>query len=221
MIRSLPLRGIGVGLILYGIVGLVIIAVALLVTVGAFARLDSLSDSVEGPLRSTSRTVGDASGAFGRFAVSLAEAQRSSDDAARLAGEAATTLEGLAGSIDITIFGSRPFGEAAEGFREVSEQLTALGTDLDAVSRSLGSNIVDVQRAGANLRNLRGEIDGLLAAFDRVNADQPSSTGGVRAASLALYALLLWLAIPAIASLILGVVVLRFGISRAPSARAS
>lgn len=205
--RSLPLRGIGIGLIAYGVIGLVIIVVAFLVTVGAFSRLEALSNSVAGPLRSTANTIGDASGAFGRFAVSLDEAQRSSNDAAQLARESADTMAGLADAVSVNIFGTQPFQQAAEGFRDVSGQLDALGGDLESVGEALGHNITDVQIAGSNLREVRQELDGVLATFDGGDA---GPQGGVRVASLALYALLIWLAIPAIASLLLGFVVLRY-----------
>ena len=207
--RGLPLRGIGIGLIAYGIIGLVIIVVALIVTVGAFARLESLSDSVEGPIRSTARTLGDASSAFGRFAISLAEAQRSSIDAATLAHETSDTMAGLASAMSITIFGTQPFAEAARGFEQVSDQLDGLGTDLEQVSDALGHNISDVDRTASNLREVRDEMDGLVGTFGGAG-EGASSPGGVRAASLALYALLIWLAIPAVVSLMVGVVVLRY-----------
>jgi len=210
--RSLPLRGIAMGLIAYGVIGLVIIVVAMLVTVGAFARIETLSQSVGAPLRSTARTVGDASGAFGRFAVSLDEAQRSSQDAAALARESADTMGGLADAMSVTIFGAQPLARAAEGFRDVSVQLDGLGEDLETVGEALGHNIADVQQAGRNLRDVREELDTLLAQFgdSADGTDAAPQGGGTRLASVALYALLAWLAVPAIASLVLGLTVLRY-----------
>ena len=207
--RGLPLRGIGLGLIAYGVIGLAIIGVALVVTVGAFARLETVSDAVEAPVRSTARTLGDASNAFGRFAISLAEAQRSSIDAASLAHETSDTMAGLASAMSITIFGTQPFAQAAQGFEQVSDQLDGLGTDLEQVSDALGNNISDVDRTASNLRDVREEMDQLVAAFGGPAAEA-SAPGGVRAASLALYALLIWLAIPAVVSLLVGVVLLRY-----------
>ncbi|MFN2483908.1 MAG: hypothetical protein ABR509_03095 [Candidatus Limnocylindria bacterium] len=207
--RGLPLRGIGVGLILYGMVGLAIIVVALAITVGAFARIDALSESVGSPIRSTARTLGDASNAFGRFAISLAEAQRSSTDAATLAHETSDTMAGLASAMSITIFGTQPFAEAAQGFERASDQLDGLGADLEAVSEALGHNINDVQRTGTNLRDVREEMDGLVDVFGGPT-DETAAPGGPRLASLALYALLSWLAIPACAALLVGTVLLRY-----------
>lgn len=209
---GLPLRAIAIGLIVYGIVGIAIIVAAMLVTVSVFARLEALSESVAPPLRATARTIGDASGAFGRFAISLAEAQQSTDDAAQLAQDAAVTLSGVADAMSISIFGAQPLLPAAQGLRDVSGQLDGLGTDLAEVSDSLGNNISDVQRTGDNLRDVRAEMDTLLATFGASGGDETGTTGttGGRFASLALYGLLLWLAIPAIASLFAGVALLRY-----------
>ncbi|MDQ3881409.1 MAG: hypothetical protein M3295_10110 [Chloroflexota bacterium] len=206
--RGLPLRGIAIGLITYGVVGIVIIVLAVLVTVGAFARLETLSESVGPPVRSTARTLGDASNAFGRFAISLAEAQRSSDDAAQLAHQTADTMAGLAEAMSISIFGTQPFAEAAAGFDQVSNQLDALAGDLESVSDALGNNITDVDRTARNLRDVRDEMDGLVEIVG--DSEGASTPGGVRVASLALYALLVWLAIPALMSIVIGVVLLRY-----------
>ena len=209
----MPLRGIGIGLILYGVVGLVFIVVAMLVTVGAFARIETLSESAAAPLRSTARTVSEASGAFGRFAVSLDEAQRSSEDAAALARDSADTMAALADAMSVTIFGAQPLAQAAQGFRDVSEQLDGLGENLESVGEALGHNITDVQQAGTNLRDVRDELNTLLAAFGdpgEAGTDAAPPGGGTRIASVALYALLAWLAIPALVSLVLGFTVLRY-----------
>ena len=211
--RSLPLRGIAFGMIAYGVIGLIIIVVAMLVTVGTFARIETLSESVGAPLRSTARTVGEASTAFGRFAISLGEAQQSSEDAAALAHESAATMSGLADAMSVTIFGAQPLAQAAEGFREVSGQLDGLGEDLESVADALGHNISDVQNAGTNLRDVRDQMDSLLDEFGETSdgpAEGQSTTGGVRVASMALYALLIWLAIPAVASLLFGFTLLRY-----------
>lgn len=204
-VRPLPIREIGYGLLALGALGIISVIVAFLVVGGIVARLDAMTAAAEGPLRSTARTVSDASDAFEGFGSSLAQARESSEHASELVVDTGETLDGLAETMSIQIFGTQPLLPAAEGFRDAAQQLDGLGTDLESLSETLGANVDDVDRASQNLRLVRGEMDALLAAFDV----EEGSDGGVGLATLGIYLLLGWLALMALASAALGFLLVR------------
>ncbi len=203
--QPLPYRHIGMGLVALGALGIVAVVVAFVVIGAIVSRLDAMSRAAEGPLRATARTISDASDAFDRFGTSLGEARRSAESASELVDDTAATLETLADTMSIQIFGAQPLLPAAAGFREASQQLTALGGDLDAMAESLGANVDDVERASTNLRHVRNEMNTLLAAFDTGDG----SGDGIGLASVGIYLLLGWLALMAGGCLALGVLILR------------
>lgn len=217
VLRDLPLRRLGIGLVAYGGVGVLLLLVGLFVLAGVLGRLDALSGAVGRPLASTARTVADASTAFDRFGDSLVQARESSEHAAQLSRDTAQTLAGLADAMTIRIFGAQPLLPAAEGFRRSSEQLTGLGGDLDQMSEALGANVDDVEQASRNLSQVRAEMEVLLATF---GVNEEGAGGGIGPAAIALYALLVWLALPAFASLALGWLFLRYSSADAPGSRA-
>lgn len=203
--RPLPVREIGVALMALGVMGIVAVLIAFLVVGGIVARLDAMTEAASGPLRSTARTVSDASDAFDRFAASIRQARRSSENASDLVAQTGQTLDGLADTMSLQIFGTQPLLPAAEGFRNASRQLTGLGEDLQDLGDALGSNVDDVQQASRNLRLVRDEMDGLLAAFPA----EDRSDGGVRLATLGIYVLLGWLALMALGSAVIGLLLVR------------
>ena len=203
--RPLPVREIGIALVGLGAVGIIAVIVAFLVVGGIVARLDAMTAAAEGPLRSTARTLSDASDAFDRFGSSLAQARRSSQHASELVVDTGETLDGLADTMSIQIFGTQPLLPAAEGFRNAAAQLDGLGADLEALSETLGENVDDVETTGENLRLVRDEMDTLLAAFE----GDKGSDGGVGLATLGIYILLAWLALMALGSAVMGVLLLR------------
>lgn len=205
VVRPLPVREIGFALIGLGAVGIIAVIVAFFVVGGIVARLDAMTAATEGPLRSTARTISDASDAFEGFGSSLAQARRSSEHAAELVVDTGATLNGLADTMSIQIFGTQPLLPAAEGFRDAAQQLDGLGADLQTLSDTLGANVDDVETTGENLQLVRDEMDELLAAFE----GDEGSDGGVGLATLGIYVLLGWLALMALGSAVIGVLLVR------------
>ena len=209
LIGRLTPRTLGLALVGYGVAGCLFLILALVMVAGSLSRLAGLSDAVGGPLRSTATTLGDASDAFDGFGDSLTQAQRSSANAAQLASDTSQTMANLASAMTLQIFGTQPLLPMAEQFQRSSEQLTGLSADLQEMSEALGRNVADVERAGRNLAEVRTEVDELRGTLGVQDADGGSTALG----TVALYGLLLWLAVPAVASVVIGLTLLR----RSPS----
>jgi hypothetical protein len=152
-------------LIGYGIVGLVVAAVALAVLVVGVARIDGLS----GRLRDD---VGGVSGVLNRTATVLEQAATSArgfgatidSSTAALASAAADLrqivprlrdIESQAGAINI--LGSQPLAPVAGLFGQIAGQLGDLDAQLDAVSAGLGSNRAALEANAASLADLAAE----------------------------------------------------------------
>ncbi len=210
LIGRLTTRTLGLVLLGYGILGCIFVLLTLIVLGGSLSRVARLSDAVGGPLRSTATTLGDASDAFDGFGDSLTQAQRSSANAAQLATDTSQTMANLASAMTLQIFGTQPLLPLAEQFQRSSEQLTDLSGDLQEMSEALGQNVADVERAGSNLADVRSEVEELRQTL----GVQDGGDGSGALGTVALYGLLLWLAVPAVASAVIGLILLR----RAPPA---
>ncbi|MDQ3870807.1 MAG: hypothetical protein M3301_04220, partial [Chloroflexota bacterium] len=146
------------GLVTYGVVGLAILAAALILVSGPLEQVGALGNTAETQraalvrsLRSTSRTLADASGAFSGFGESLAQARRSTGRAADLSRDVSSTMSGLAGAMSVTIFGVQPLADLTPGFERAAAQLRELGTDLDGIGAATARNVNDVERTRGNL----------------------------------------------------------------------
>ncbi len=203
------------GLVAYGVLGLAILAVALILVSGPLEQLGALGSTAETQraslvrsLRSTSQTLADASSAFSGFGDSLAQARRSTGRAADLSRDVSTTMAGLANGMRVTVFGVQPLAELAPGFERAAAQLRELGGDLDGIAAAMARNADDVERTRGNLGELRTHVDELAVAAERtrIPVGSPAALAALR---LALYGLIAWLAAPAVASLLLGLALWR------------
>ncbi len=216
--RALPprwRRWVPLGLVAYGLLGLTLLAAAAVLVsrpLEQLAELGSTAETQRGALvrslRSTSRTLDDASRGFSGFGESLGIARRSTTRAADLSRDVSTTMSSLARAMNITVFGAQPLAELAPGFERAAAQLTDLGTDLDGIGAAMVRNADDVERARADLLELRRQVDELVLAAERtqIPVGSPAALGTLR---LGLYGLIVWLAAPAVASLLLGLALWR------------
>jgi hypothetical protein len=156
-------------------------------------------------MSSASRVAATAADAFDGFGQSMEQASSSASDAASLSREAAATSADLADAMSISIFGARPLIGLADDFSATSQQLQGLAVDLDGIGAALTGSDDDLARVERRLRSLAADLSELR---DRIGtqADQPAISIG-----LLFYGFLLWQAIPVVASLAAGVMLVRFG----------
>ncbi len=209
------LRRLAAGLIAYGVAGLLVLGVGSVIAAGSFGTIAPLSSSLESErlqlvqtLRATSRAMDDAAVSVGDLNQSLDQARASSQQAATIARTVSVTMRGLADAMGVDILGSRPLLALGDGFRQSADELNALGTSLDNVTQSLARNRADLETGSAGLAALRREVDTLA---DSVQGMAPFADTSTSATTLriAFAALVLWLAVPAVASLIAGVLLWR------------
>jgi len=216
--RALPARWrrwAPLALIAYGLVGLAFLAASAVLVSQPLEQLGELGSTAETQraalvrsLRSTSRTLDDAARGFSGFGESLGIARRSTARAADLSRDVSTTMSSLATAMNVTVFGVQPLAELGPGFERAAAQLRELGTDLDGIGTAMVRNADDVERARGDLLGLRSQVDELALAAERTQIPLGSPIA-LAALRLGLYALIAWLAAPAVASLLLGVALWR------------
>jgi hypothetical protein len=210
------MRALGVALILYGALGLLLVGAGSMVGAGGVARVERLSDNVEGSLAAAASTVQNTADSFDGFETSLTEAGGAARNAAHVVRESAVTMANLSAAMSITIFGTQPLQPLARDFERGAEQLSMLSRDLDRLALALSANIDDVSSIRDDLRVLGERLDGLRTGTGDAPAGGGLGTGGLPL-RLLFFGLLAWLALQALGALVAGVLVLRRA-SRPPAA---
>jgi len=208
-------RPLGLALVAYGIAGIVLIVAAGILVGAAIEQLASVSSQVGGQrdalvatLRATSVALDNASTGMGDVGTSLSAAQESSDRAAGLARSLRDTLAGLARAMDVSIFGTQPLAGLATGFDQAARQSDELATSLDEVGGALERNSGGLDTTERDLVALRDRVDRLVESLEANPVDVAPAP---LLAQLALLGLLLWLGVPAVASVIIGLRLMRPG----------
>jgi hypothetical protein len=202
------MRALGVVLILYGALGLVLVGAGAVVGVDAVARVEHLSENVEGSLAAATTTVQNTADSFDGFETSLSEANAAARNAAEVMRDSSVTMASLAGAMSLTILGTQPLLPLAQDFERGAEQLAVLSRDLDRLGVALSANIDDVSAIRDDLRSLGERLDRLTAGG---GAAANGVTGGTSGVPLRLLfgGLLAWLALQAVTALVAGIVLLR------------
>ena len=195
-------RAAGIGLTAYGAVGIVLIVVALVVGGSALGRVERLTGSLSSTLSAAATSARSSATALRNLRAGVTQSSTAADDAGALVDEASTTSSQLAAAMSLSIFGTQPLLPMAASFNQLSTQLQSLSGDLDAIGSALDTS-------GSDLDRLEGDIDRLATRLEGLNGSQGGAQGSaviVKSGELwfALVALLVWLSIPALGSLLLG-----------------
>jgi hypothetical protein len=197
-------RAAGVGLTAYGLVGIILIVIALLVGSAALGRVERLTGSLSSTLAAATTTSRSSVTALGNLGTGVTQSSTAAGDAGGIVDQASTTSAQLAAAMGLSIFGTQPLLPMAESFNQLSTQLQSLSGDL----RSIGSAL---DTSGSDLDRLETEMERLTARLEALSGTNGTASviagGGLR---LAFLALLLWLAIPAVGALLVGLALLGF-----------
>ncbi len=187
-------------LVAYGILGIALMVLTAWIGLDVTFRVERLATDADATLAAAARSTDAAAAAFTNIDASLSEAETSSNTAAALARDASATLDALASAMGLSVFGAQPLLPLAAEFTTSADQATELAETLDAVAGSLSDTRTDVSPIGPQLKLLS---DGL--------GDLSDSSDGTSAPSLrlAVALILAWLTLPAIGSLVGGVLLLR------------
>ena len=205
-------RRLGVVLTAYGMAGVLVVLLGGGVVLGSLAGVNGLTDTLEterssiiATMNAATDTLDGAATSTRGFATSLEGTRRTAADGAGLTRDFATTLDQASATMDVSILGSQPFASVAAGFRRTADQSRALADELDAAAVTLDRNVEDVSVLSDRVSTLRASMadlrDSLRAAGPFENPLGPSP--------VVLLALLGWLLLPAVASLVIGLRLLR------------
>jgi hypothetical protein len=230
-----PRRGrdpIGWALVGYGVTGLMLLAATLLLVLASLGTMEQLAgtlsddgpDSVGARLDAATTSLQEAELAISSFESTLVATSGAAGSGEQLGRRLAGSLRQLAFALDVPILGTRPFAALGGEFNAVADDADALADDLALTSGALDENREALDRMRAELARLRGELVAMRAGFAgpepgggglQPGDPDPPPEALVPAAEaftmsrLLLGALLLWLAIPALIALVVGIQRLR------------
>ena len=208
--RRVRYRQLAWALIAYGVVGLLLAAGSLLLVARTLPTLESIDrQSVELVrwLDVTAGGIGDVERGASNAGTSLESAAASARSAAALSDDLSATMASMRDASGLSILGSRPFAGLTDDFDRVSGRAHALASNMTELAGSLDSNKADFAAVASDAIALRMQVTELR---DVVAGDGSTGLEGpVGRFVLVLVGLILWLALPAVASLIGGVVWLR------------
>jgi len=209
-------RGVGAGLTAYGLAGLVagIMVVAATLAVGsglqpAMESIDRQRDAIVASVEHSAVALDQVAALADDAAVGAGQAADIASTSADVSRRLADTLSRLADTFgSFGILGNQPFAPLAADATQVAAQLRGIATDLDALGISIGGVARQIPALSAEVRALSDDLDTVateLAAFE-VSAD---AAAAFRWLMVGMVALVAWLLVPAVVSLVAGIRLLR------------
>jgi hypothetical protein len=207
--RHLDRRRAGSALLAYGIAGLIVLACFGVATAVAATRLEGVlktfateRDRLVVLLDDTSSALDTAGLAIDSAGSSMADTGSALGDAGTLALTVSAGARNLVDITNLSILGQQPFAGFADSLNAVAGDTDRLATSLSTSAASVAGSATDLSALGSRLRAIRDEIGlirGDLSSMDLGSGDW------LPVAALGVVALLVWLAIPAVAAIWLGV----------------
>lgn len=204
-LRRDRLRLLGYALVANGVLGLVLVAIALAALGPILTRATLAADSAGDSLIAAALALDQTSTAFDGFSKSLDDARTSSAHASQLLNDASATSGQLADAMSINFLGAQPFLPIAQSFRRNTDELRGVSADLSTLSEAIGHNSRDVVSVRDSIRLLRDRVQ-------RLATDAAATPDGGRFGpelTVLAYGLTLWLGILAALSLVGGTILLR------------
>jgi hypothetical protein len=210
MTRGL-LRLVGSVLIAYGLIGAVLLGAVGATVARPLDDIATLGSSLDDQqaaaleaLDQASATIVDTAAAVRNMDTSLAQANLATVRTAGISRGMAQTMRNLAFEMQLTIFGVQPLIGLAAGFDQSGEQLDLLADDVQAIGTALDSNRADTVAIAGGLDELARSIDRLRVAV-AASPNVAGMTGSLGQLQLALLALIGWLLVAAVGSILAGV----------------
>lgn len=209
-------RRLGYGLIAFGASGLVLVvigAVLVLATLGAVGDaatgFDRQRTELVAMLEPAASTLSDAADSASHAGASLTAASDASRRAADLTNRLATSFESMAGLGSLDIFGTRPFAAVSSQFTDVATQSRALSADLGSTADALTTNVADSDAVAGDLRSLADRLRQLETSVGGSTSTNASAGLPIVLAQIVLLGLLAWFAVLAVATIWLGLRLVR------------
>ncbi len=200
------------GLIAYGIVALIVAAIAFGALVWVNVRIGNLRTEVTTTIGKLAVTTADTSTALGDAATTAKTFSSTLDQAAQtlpVVSDRITTLQASLTSLEaslrsVSILGATPLGGAADSVAQMSASLDGIGTQLAIVATALKANS---DALGTNATSLAKLADSTQALADRLGSGQvEDSLGDVQTVIVVVLLVFTLLSlVPAVGALAFGV----------------
>ena len=203
-------RRLAIGLLVYGVVGVLVMAVSVLLLAGPIASIGRIAGQRGEAVHWLDLTGGgleDVGRGSANAGASLASAAAAARNAASLAQELSASMASLRDASGLSILGSQPLAGLTGGFDRVAGRAGDLALSMTSLAGLLDRDTTDFATIAADAGSLRGQVDALRAAFASPEFGEVGTSAGWLGA--AAFVLLLWLGTPAVASLIAGIWLLR------------
>ena len=205
------LHRLSIGLIGYGVVGLILAVAGLLVLLSVGGRVTSAVDrtstqveSLVATLEDSSLVLRDASSSAISFAVTLERTPPSVRQVASTLGNLQVNLRTVEAQLgSIAILGARPLADVARLFGQMAADLDGLDTRLEGIATDLEENKTKLLANATSLAALGDRLDAIAADLDsgRIQDGLADVPGTLTILALLLVA---WMALPAAGALALG-----------------
>jgi hypothetical protein len=203
-------RRLAIGLIVYGVVGLLILAgsVPLLIEpLASIGRTAGQRGEAVHWLELTGQGLKDVGRGSANAGASLASASAAARNAASLAQELSASMTSLRDASRLSILGSQPFAGITGRLDRVAGRAGDLAVSITSLAGPLDRDTTDFDPIAADAASLQGQVDALRPAFASPELGEVVTSAGLLGA--AALVLLPWLGTPAVASLIAGIWLLR------------
>jgi hypothetical protein len=169
------MRMLGWLLLLYAMLGAGLVIASLAIGGPLVARVDRLATSASGSMDAAARAADAAADSFTGFDASLAEARRSTEEAAALSRDTSGTLQSLSEAMSLSVLGNQPLLPLADDFATSADQLREMGDNLEGIGAALTTNQDQIADVGAELRILADQLASLRGgvAAERAGAGLP------------------------------------------------
>ena len=165
---GLPARRLGRGLVWFGVVGLVLAVVMMVVWLGGLVAMRDLDARLEADREATAISLVQTAALMGSSATTLEDAsaslgnvQEALDDAARLLDRLASSTGELAEALNVTILGQQPFAGTSQSFEDVSGDLDILATRSETLATEVETFHPDLEVVAADLRRVETAVRAL------------------------------------------------------------
>jgi methyl-accepting chemotaxis protein len=164
-VLGLPARRLGRGLVWFGVVGLVLAVVMMVVWLGGLVAMRDLDARLEADRGATAISLVQTAALMGSSATTLEDAsaslsnvQEGLGDAARLLDRLATSTGELAEALNVTILGQQPFAGTSQSFEDVSGDLDILATRSETLATEVETFHPDLEVVAADMRTVETAI---------------------------------------------------------------
>jgi hypothetical protein len=217
MVQSRPAtwrRWLGLGLIVYGIAGILLAAGGAVLVSASFRGVDRIADTIVAQRNALTLSLSTVASAIENAASSTDSVDRVLGDAGDAVGDAATMVRSLATAADdvanaatFQIFGQQPLANVSSSFVRLGEDARGLADQLDQAKDTLSGTTGDTGRLHEELDRVAAQVRTFSESLSSASALDDLEEG-FNAPKIVLYGLLGWLGVQAFAAVVAGIVLI-------------